>query len=86
MNVAIASKSNWLANPNYEVMYIDTDCLVMKQEINTYDKLGDFKLESIYKEVLIFGPKTYTGVRNNGEVFSKAKGYSIPINWEDFKN
>ena len=45
----------------------------MKQKINTYDKLGDFKLESIYKEVLIIGPKTYAGVRNNGEVFFKSQ-------------
>lgn len=42
----------WLADPKFTIIYIDTDCLVMIQTMETSPDLGAYKLENIYPIVV----------------------------------
>jgi len=94
VNVAIAASitsyarifmADYLANPEYDIPYMDTDCLVMKKSIDIGVGLGNFSEDNHFKEAIFAGPKTYGGVLTNGNEVIKVKGYSKPIGWDIFK-
>lgn len=67
----------WLADNSFDISYMDTDCLVTSNNIDSSKGLGGWKLEEFYKSVVFLGPKTYGGVLENGKTFSKVKGLSL---------
>ena len=69
----------WLADPKFTIIYIDTDCLVMIQTMETSPDLWAYKLENIYPIVVFLGPKSYGGILENGKVFTKVKGFSTQV-------
>ena len=54
----------------------------------TGNELGKFKLEYIFKEVVMLGPKLYMGITTDNKIISKVKGYknAKEIDFTDFKN
>lgn len=52
------------------------------------DKLGDLKLEYIFKEAVFLGPKIYAGITTDGKYICKAKGFkdSSCIPFKDMKS
>ena len=52
------------------------------------NELGKFKLEYIFKEVVMLGPKVYMGITNDDKVICKVKGYknAASINFYYFKS
>lgn len=94
VNVAIAASitsyarifmAEFLANPIYDVHYMDTDCVVMKKEMEIGNGLGNWSKDNHFKEAIFAGPKTYGGILTNGKELIKVKGYSKTIGWNEFK-
>ena len=94
INIAIAASvpayartimNVYLADRTLIIGYIDTDCIVIYKVIPTSNKLGQYKLEAKYKIVVFLGPKSYAGEYENGESFSKLKGYSNKTHWSVFE-
>src|ERR1700749_612794 len=57
--------SKFKNNPNIILMYTDTDSLFTQNELPKEligTKLGQFKLEQIYKEIVFLAPKVYGGI------------------------
>ena len=52
------------------------------------NELGKFKLEYIFKEVVMLGPKLYMGVTTDDKIIAKVKGYKNHqnITFDDFKS
>ena len=48
----------------YNPAYVDTDSLFLNKEIEGSDKLGDLKLEGIWENIYIAGPKLYCATGN----------------------
>ena len=98
VNVAVASAVTAYArvymskfkNQDYRVYYSDTDSLYVDERLSEDligDKIGQFKLEAIFKDIVFLGPKIYAGITSNGEYICKVKGYKNPnlIPYADFK-
>ena len=49
-------------------------------------KLGQFKLENVFKEIVFLAPKVYGGITENGEEITKVKGLKIAVSFSDLKS
>lgn len=90
MNVAIASAvtaysrvymSNFKNRENINLYYSDTDSIFIDRKLNDEwvgDRMGQFKLENIFKEIVFLGPKIYAGMTSDNEYVCKVKGYKNP--------
>jgi hypothetical protein len=61
-----------------KIYYFDTDSIFTDKPLPDRfisNKLGDLKLEYIFKEVVFLGPKIYGGITTDGEYICKIKGY-----------
>lgn len=70
------------------LLYSDTDSAFFDLPLPDNlisDKLGALKLEYILKEGVFLGPKMYGGIKIDGEEFSKIKGFTEPIPFQDLK-
>ena len=65
-------------NPDFELLYTDTDSYFIKGKLPDYmigNKLGQFKLENSYKEIVFLGPKIYSGITIDDKLITKIKGF-----------
>ena len=99
VNVAVASAVTAYAriymskfkNQKYPLYYSDTDSIYIDEKLPEElvgDKIGQFKLENIFKDIVFLGPKIYAGITSNEEYICKVKGYKNPnlIPYKEFKN
>ena len=66
-----------LSNKGINLFYSDTDSVFTDKLFNsTYvgSKLGQLKLENIYKEAVFLCPRVYAGLINEGNEYIKVKG------------
>jgi len=77
--------SNYLGDPTIKIYATDTDSIVTKSDLPTSNKLGEFKLEKVCKEMTFIAPKVYGGILISGESFVKAKGYKNQIAYNELK-
>jgi hypothetical protein len=68
----------------YSPVYVDTDSLMTKENINTSDALGDLKLEEEIKEGLLIRPKFY-GYKSKTKEYIKIKGLTLRLNYEELQ-
>lgn len=78
-------------NNNFQILYSDTDSVFIIGDLPSEligNELGKFKLEYIFKEVVMLGPKLYMGVTTDDKIIAKVKGYknANKINFDDFKS
>lgn len=87
-NVAIAAAISslgrihmlpFLTNPNYGLVYIDTDGVILSAQLKTSPLLGNIKYEGFYDKLWCLAPKFYGGILSSGYSFVKAKGYKGKI-------
>src|ERR1700743_3102809 len=64
----------------------DTDSLVTDSELESSNKLGDFKLEKVCKEMTFIAPKVYGGIDINDNEFTKVKGYKNNLPYSELKS
>jgi hypothetical protein len=65
-------------NNNIKIYYTDTDSIYTDKPLPDNmigDKLGQFKLEGIYKEAIFLAPKVYGLIKEDGSEIIKVKGY-----------
>lgn len=70
--------SKFKNNPLYEILYTDTDSAFIKGILPDYligNKLGQFKLENTFKEIIFLGPKIYSGITIDDKLITKIKGF-----------
>lgn len=67
-----------------DTLLMDTYCIITESEIESSTALGAMKLEDFYQKIVFLGPKAFGGILNNGKVFTKVKGYSKQIGWNEF--
>lgn len=87
-NVAIASSITaygrihmyeYLVDPSYKIIYMDTDGVITVKVVRTSGALGAVKKENTFEEVWSLGPKFYGGITTSGKAIIKAKGYNGSI-------
>ena len=69
--------SQFKNNPNLPLLYSDTDSLFVIGDLDPNligNKLGQFKLEYIFKKCIILSPKVYGGILEDGSELIKVKG------------
>jgi hypothetical protein len=84
--------SKFKNNPDFELYYTDTDSIFIDKPLPDHmvgTRLGQMKLEYIFKDCVFLGPKIYAGITEDGRRYiCKIKGYknakSIPL--EDMKS
>lgn len=108
VNIGIASAitsyarifmSTYLANNFLNVCYTDTDSVYTTTPLSPHllgSKLGQFKLENYFSEIIFLAPKVYTGKyivepgsRNHGKKeheISKIKGYKGLLSYAELKS
>jgi len=72
-----------------KMYYTDTDSAVMVKPLDDSlvgKHLGQMVLEKEYKEFVALAPKVYGGILSNGKEFTKIKGFSKQILFEDLKS
>jgi hypothetical protein len=89
-NVAIASSITaysrmimaelklYCMNNNIKIFYTDTDSIYTDKPLPEEfisNKLGDLKLEGVYKEAVFLAPKVYGLIKEDGSEIIKVKGY-----------
>lgn len=60
---------------NFNIYYCDTDSIFTPNKMKDSLELGDMKLEYKLKEACFLLPKTYMGVKENGDLLRKMKGF-----------
>jgi hypothetical protein len=66
---------------NESLYYTDTDSIFIDKELDSKlinTKLGAFKLEYTFKEIVFLGPKIYAGITTDGKYIAKIKGFKKP--------
>ena len=69
--------SKYKNNPNIKLYYTDTDSIFIDKPLNPElvgDKLGQFKLENIFKSAIFLSSKVYAGVLSDATKLIKVKG------------
>ena len=80
--------SQFKNNPNYRVLYSDTDSIHTDHPIDPKyigSKIGQFKLENIYDEAVYIAPKVYGGILEDGTQLTKVKGFKNTISYAELK-
>jgi hypothetical protein len=75
-------------NPNYKIFYTDTDSIFTDKPIESNligSKLGQFKLEYVFKEAIFLAPKVYGGITGEGKEITKVKGFKNKITFNELK-
>ena len=83
--------SQFKNNPLFKLYYTDTDSAFIEGELPAEmigKGLGQFKLESRFKEIVFLAPKVYSGITDDGKTITKVKGFKDrdKISFEDVKN
>ncbi len=83
--------SKFKKNHELVILYSDTDSVFILGDLPIEmigNELGKFKLEYIFKEVVMLGPKLYMGITTDDKIIAKVKGYknAKEINFDDFKS
>jgi len=72
------------------ILYSDTDSVFTDKPLPDYlvgNKLGQWKLEGLYKEAVFIAPKVYALIEINGKEIVKCKGYkNKDLTFNDLKN
>jgi hypothetical protein len=50
------------------------------------ENLGQFKVESVFDELVFKSPRTWMGLMENGEIYCRPKSLINKYNYEEFKN
>ena len=95
VNISIASSitsysriimAKYLGDHSIKIWMTDTDSLVTDSELESSNKLGDFKLEKVCKEMTFIAPKVYGGIDINDNEFTKVKGYKNNLPYSELKS
>ena len=83
--------SKFKKNLELIILYSDTDSVFIIGDLPIEligNELGKFKLEYVFKEVVMLGPKLYMGITTEDKIVAKIKGYknAKEINFDDFKS
>ena len=74
--------SQFKNNPNFTLYYSDTDSVYVSGDFPSNflgKELGQFKLESTFKDVIFLAPKVYAGVTIDDKLIVKIKGLTKSI-------
>jgi hypothetical protein len=75
--------------PDNLMYYTDTDSAVMEKPLDKSlvgKELGQMVLEKEYKEFVSLAPKVYGGILTNNKTFTKVKGFTKQIDFNDLKS
>lgn len=68
----------WDAIKQYKAIYVDTDSIITKREVEDDSRLGFLKKEMFIKRGILVKPKMYTVLNDEGSEITKIKGIPKP--------
>lgn len=78
----------WCLENDIIIYYSDTDSIYISAYLPDHlvsKKLGQMKLEWVFKEACFIAPKVYGGITENNKEYVKVKGLKNPVSFEQLK-